>query len=243
MKEKELENQENEEIFDVNDGADQYEDDGIEPSAQRKYVIYAALAAGAVLLLVGGWFGWNYMQEKAQAEASLKLARIRPYYDQGYYNEALNGLGGAVMRGERVVGLRAIADEYSNSETGKLAALYTASVLSATGDVGGAARYFDQASGASAVITRVGGLAGAASCKAQGNNSAEAAKMYEQAAEEAEKIGEGDRYRLFAAMHYEKAGNKESALKLYKHIAASPETMNEAVVEAKSGVVRLGGTL
>jgi predicted negative regulator of RcsB-dependent stress response len=224
------------------DAEEFYEEDYIEESTQRRYLRYAAIAAGVVLLLVGGFLGYQYYQNNAQKEASLKLARIRPYYDQGYYDPALNGLGNATMRGERVVGLRSIADDYSSTETGKLAALYAANALVMMGDMNGAERYFNQASGAGAVVTKIGGLAGLASCKAQANNSAEAARLYEDAASAAEQIGEDDRYRLFAALHYEKAGNKETAIKLYKRIAASPD-VSEFANEAKAGIIRLGGSL
>jgi hypothetical protein len=44
-------------------------------------------------------------------------------------------------------------------------------------------------------------------------------------------------------LHYEKSGNKDAALKLYKALAASPENIGDTITEAKAGVVRLGGSL
>jgi predicted negative regulator of RcsB-dependent stress response len=243
MKEKELDNQhENEEeIFD--DGAEFVEEYEEQNSLlQNKYLRYGLIGAVAVLVIAGGWIGYSYYQDNAQQEASLKLARIRPYFDQGYYNEALNGLSGATMRGARLVGLRNIADDYGTTETGKLAALYAATALFAMNDIPTAERYFNQASAASASITRVGGLAGMAACRAKSGNNEGAAKLYEDAAKESEKISDDERYRLFAALHYEKAGKKDEALAIFKRIAASQE-FSEIVHEAKAGVVRLGGTV
>jgi tetratricopeptide (TPR) repeat protein len=213
-----------------------------ESEAQRKRLIQMiVIGIGVVALLVGGFLFYRYNQQKTEAEAALKLSRIRPFFDAGQMEPALGGVVGTI-RGEQVIGLTAIANQYGSSETGRLAALYAGSALASLNRYSEAESMFDKASAASSDITRMGGLAGIASCKAQANSSAEAAKFYEQAAEIGAKLGDEDRFRLFAAMHYEKAGQKDKALSLYKSIAASQE-FSETINEAKAGIIRLGGTL
>jgi tetratricopeptide (TPR) repeat protein len=210
--------------------------------AQRKRLIqFALIGIGTIILLVGGILFYRYNQQKTEAEAALKLSRVRPFFDAGQMEPALGGVSGTI-RGEQVLGLTAIANQYGSSESGRLAALYAGSALASLNKYGEAETMFDKASAASSDITRMGGLAGIASCKAQVGSSAEAAKFYEDAAAIGAKLGDEDRYRLFAAMHYEKAGQKEKALALYKAVASSQE-FSESINEAKSGVIRLGGTL
>ncbi|MCU0425202.1 MAG: hypothetical protein MUF71_06195 [Candidatus Kapabacteria bacterium] len=210
--------------------------------AQRKRTMQFALAGLALLaVLIGGFLFYRYTKQNTEKEAALKLSRIRPFYDAGQLEVALGGVSG-MIRGEQVVGLTAIANQYGSAESGRLAALYAGTATASLGRYAEAERFFDQASGASSDITKMGGLAGLASCRANSNQSEAAAKLYEEAAAIGAKIGDEDHYRILAAMHYEKAGQKEKALALYRAVAASPE-FSEAINEAKAGIIRLGATL
>jgi len=210
--------------------------------AQRKRAIQFAIAGLAVLaVLIGGFLFYRYTKQNTEKEAALKLSRIRPFYDAGQLEVALGGVSGTI-RGESVVGLTGISSQYGSSESGRLAALYAGNALSTLGRYSEAERYFDQATAASSDITKMGALAGLASCRATGNQHAAAAKLYEDAAAIGAKLGDEDRYKLFAALHYEKDGQKDKALTLYRAIATSPE-FSEAVNDAKAGIIRLGATL
>jgi tetratricopeptide (TPR) repeat protein len=210
--------------------------------AQRKRAIQFAVAGLAVLaVLIGGFLFYRYTKQNTEKEAALKLSRIRPFYDAGQLEVALGGVSGTI-RGESVVGLTGISSQYGSSESGRLAALYAGNALSTLGRYSEAERYFDQATAASSDITKMGALAGLASCRATGNQHAAAAKLYEDAAAIGAKLGDEDRYKLFAALHYEKDGQKDKALTLYRAIATSPE-FSEAVNDAKAGIIRLGATL
>jgi tetratricopeptide (TPR) repeat protein len=235
----------NKEILEDNDNEEliEYSDETLtDAEVQRKRLLQIAIGVVVlIVLIVGGFLWYRSNKQSTEKEAALKLSRIRPFYDAGQFDVSLNGVSGTI-RGEQVVGLTAIANQYSGAESGRLAALYAGGAFASLGRYAEAAPLFDQASGASAEITKMGGLAGLASCKAQANSSLEAAKLYEDAAAIGAKLGDEDRYRLFAALHYEKAGQKDKALALFRAIAASTE-FSEAVSEAKAGVIRLGGTL
>jgi tetratricopeptide (TPR) repeat protein len=213
-----------------------------EEDERRKRIIqYAVIALAAVVAIVGGLLFYRYTQDSAEREAALKLSRIRPFYDAGQLEVSLNGVSGTI-RGEQVPGLTAIANEYSSVESGRLAALYAGNAFVALERFAEAERYFNIASGSGSDITKMGGLAGLASCKAQAGANAEAAKLYEQASALGAKLGDEDRYKLFAALHFEKAGQKDKALQLFTAIANSTE-FSDAITEAKAGIIRLGGTL
>ncbi len=210
--------------------------------AQRKRMIQFALAGLAVLaVLIGGFLFYRYTKQNTEKEAALKLSRIRPFYDAGQLEVALGGVSGTI-RGESVIGLTAISSQFGSSESGRLAALYAGNALSTLGRYSEAERYFDQATASGSDITKMGALAGLASCRATGNQHEAAAKLYEEASAIGAKLGDEDRYKLFAALHYEKAGQKDKAIALYRAIAGSPE-FSEAVNDAKAGIIRLGGTL
>ncbi|MCS6809607.1 MAG: hypothetical protein RML40_05655 [Bacteroidota bacterium] len=225
---------------------DSVEDDSTlelsEAEAQRKRILQIALAGVAGLaLVIGGILLYRYNKQNTEKEAALKLSRIRPFYDAGQFEVALGGVSSQI-RGEQVIGLMAIANQYGSAESGRLAALYAGIALSSLGRYNEAERYFDQASAASSELTKMGGIAGLASCRAQNKQFEAAAKLYEEAAAIGGKIAEEDHYKLLAALHYEKAGQKDKALTLYRSIASSQE-FSDAINEAKAGIIRLGGTL
>ncbi len=155
------------------------------------------------------------------------------------FARALDGVTDRTVRGEQIVGLKYIADTYSNVEPGKVAALLAGQALVNLDKYQDAQRYFDIATSADAGLIQAGAYAGLGAIASQANNFAEAAKQYEQAATIAKGLIEDEQYQLYAAMMYEKAGNKEQAIKFYRAIVAQNEFADIAN-EAKAGIIRLG---
>lgn len=207
---------------------------------QRKkitqYIIIGVVAV--VVAVVGGYIYTGNKKDDAQ-KAALHLSRIRPYYDMRDFARAIDGVTDRTVRGEQIVGLKYIADMYGSVEPGKVAALLTAQAFVGLDKYQDAQRYFDMATGSDAGLIQVGGYAGLGAVASQANNFAEAAKQYEKAAQISKGLTEDDQYQLFAAMMYEKSGNKEQALKLYRGIILQNE-FAETANEAKAGIVRLG---
>ncbi len=208
----------------------------------RRYLIITSVALGIVFV---GYIGLNsYLNSQAekQREAATELSRIRPYYESGDYQVALDGDPSKSIRGASIIGLAQIAGEYADTEAGKLAALYAGQASRMIGDYTQAEKYFDMAGSAEATMTRIGAQAGLAACKAKSEQFSEAAGLYEQASTLAKDTGNDEHYQLYAAMLYERAGETGEALRMYKGIISSNE-FSEFAGEAKSGLVRLGASI
>jgi tetratricopeptide (TPR) repeat protein len=205
---------------------------------EKNLTLIIGVVAG-VAVLIGGYVWFSKSSAENEELASLALSRVKSYYETGDYQKALAGDPTKTVRGEQIVGLQAIVDEYGGTNAGKVASLYAGNALLALNKASEAESYFDKASGSSSDIVAVGGKSGIAACKEQSGDYQSAASMYEGILSQAEKTGSKDRTLLMAGLNYEKAGNKEKAEKMYRDLLAEFEN-SEFVGEAKSGLVRIG---
>lgn len=208
---------------------------------EKNLMLIVAVIAG-VAVLIGGYAWYSKYSAENEELASLALSRVKSYYEAGDYQKALNGDPSKTVRGEQVIGLQAIVDEYGGTNASKVASLYAGNALLALNKASEAESYFDKASGSSSEIVAVGGKSGVAACKEQAGDYQSAAGIYEGMISQAEKTGSKDRTLLMAGLSYEKAGNKEKAEKMYRDLLAEFEN-SELVGEAKSGLVRIGTVL
>lgn len=212
------------------------------PDPVKKNIIYAGVAIGVVVLAVIGIFFYRNSAEKKQVEADLALSRVQNFYETGDYAKALNGDPSLIMGGQSVIGLKKIAKDYEGTEPGKLAALYAGNALAIQNNYTEAQEYYTIAEGADADLTKMGAMAGLAAVKDKAGQYKDAAELYKKAADIADKTGNKEFYQLSAALLYEKANDKNEAIKLYREIVASNE-FSEFAGEAKAGILRLGETL
>lgn len=207
----------------------------------KKKLIYIGGAVAVLVLAVVGITFLNSQKAEKQKEAALELAKVQSLYDAGDFKKALDG-GISPASGLSVKGLKSLVSQYESTEPGRLAALYAGNALVQENNYSEAAKYFAIAEGADAELTRIGALAGQAAVKDKAGQYKEAAQLYTQAAELAETTGNKDFYQLSAALLYEKANDKNEALKLYREIVASNE-FSEFAGDAKAGILRLGENL
>lgn len=200
---------------------------------------YGIIAAAGIILVVAAYGIWRSMHQEREQEASLALSRVMPYLEAQQYDEALNGDQKKSIRGEPVQGLLAIADTYSGTAAGQTAAFYAGRIFYDQKRYDEAARSFEHAVASDAQLVSLGARAGIAACKEQRRQFQEAAAMYERIAYEAEVIGAKDKYTLLAAQCYEKSGNAQQAIRLYKALLAEFE-FSEYAPDAKAGLARLG---
>ncbi len=196
----------------------------------------------AVVVAVLGFVYYRNAQNEKEQEAALALSRISSYVEAHDYAKALNGDPTRKIRGNDVIGLLAIVDQYGSTNAGKTAALEAATAELSLGKTDDAEKHFELASGSESAIVRANALAGSASCLEQKSNFAEAAKLYEKAIDASDKIANKDRYEYYAALCYEKAGNKEMAIKWFKNLILEFE-YSEFASDARSGLTRLGTVL
>ncbi len=213
----------------------------IVPDHVKKKIIYIGGAVAVLVLIVFGVYFYKGLQAEKQEESAFALSQVQPLYEAGNYQQALDG-GVVPGSGKQAKGLKAIANEYKGTEPGMLAALYAGNALVQQNNYPEAATYFAIAEGADAELTRIGALSGQAAVKDKAGQYKEAAQLYMQAAELAERTGNKEFYQLSAALLYEKANDKNEALKLYREIVASNE-FSEFAGDAKAGILRLGESL
>lgn len=193
---------------------------------------------GIVIVAIVAVVFYNKSRNKKEQEASSALARVRTIYENGDYSKALSGDATKLIRDTPLLGLQGIVEQYGSTENGKVAALYAGNSLISLKKHVDAAGYFEKAQGSASVEVSVGALIGLAICKEEQKDYLNAGDYYEKAAQLTLQNLLKDKYKLYAALNYEKAGNKEKAEKYFREIIRG-ESM-EYIGESKSGLTRLG---
>ncbi len=202
----------------------------------RNIIIIVSIA----IVVIGALSYFFKVQSDAKSnKASLALSRVLPFYATQDYDRALNGDPSVRVRGEKIMGLKAIVEEYGSTESGMLAALYAGNIMLDKGQVNEAKKYFETAGDSESELVVTGANAGIAACYEKENNFAEAAKLYEKTSKTATEGGIKERYLLYAGLCWEKANNKEAAIKFFREVIGLDE-YSEFAGDAKSGLVRLG---
>lgn len=177
------------------------------------YDEYRRLAQGigvALLVLVLAIPGYLYYHQQQEQEANQRLGQILPVYEQGNYQQALDGAGDRT-------GLLTIADDYSNTDAGNLATFYAANALYRLEKYDRALTYFQRFEKGQDFL---GASAFAAQAAIQENKGSlpRAAELYEQAASQYKNKLTAPRYLLNAGQAYEEAGQYEAAMDAYQRI-------------------------
>ena len=164
----------------------------------------------ALLVLVLAIPGYIYYHQQQEQAANQHLGQILPVYEQGNYQQALDGTG-------EQAGLLTIAGDYSNTSAGNLAAFYAANALYQLEEYDRALTYFQQFEKSENFI---GASAFAAQAAIQENKGAfeRAGELYEQAAGQYQNKLTAPRYLLSAGQAYEEAGQYEAAMGVYQRI-------------------------
>lgn len=231
---------ENEEIDVVSENENHAkESKGVNAFVQRNGKLIIILSV-AVIVVVGLILLFKANNEKNTTNASKALARIEEYYLKGEYENALYGNDTLpTIRGEKIIGLVDIVNEYGSTTAGKRAALYAGEALFVLGKYPEAKGYYEKAIQANIDIIKVGGLAGSAACNERDGKIKEAASEYQKASELITEDALKMRYLYFAALCYEKAGESDKAKDFYRNIL-NLNKYGEYNNLAKAGIVRLG---
>lgn len=210
----------------------------IEQNSKKVMIISIAVIAVTV-----GFFVIKGIIEKNNEEKNLKssvaLNRVLQYFSSGDYQKALDGDPNATVRGEKIIGLKAIADEYSGYDAGKIAALYAGNCLIMMNRHSEAEKYFDIASGSDSKMLQMGAYAGLGSVDEVKGDFNSALKNYEKATELAGNDDSKFRYTYYTGLCYEKINNKQKAEEMYRYILDEAKN-SEFIRFAKMGLVRIG---
>ncbi len=192
------------------------------------------IAAGAIILLGGGWLAYKYLVKVPKEEkAAEAIWQAENYFMQDSVQKALKGDG-------QFAGLEKIADQYDGTAAGNLADFYAGALSLKAGDFQKAVNHLkDFSTDSKPVQARAYKLLGDA--YAGINKNAEALSNYKKAAEEFtnDRVNTSE-YLFFAAYFADRVmNNKKEATELYKELAADyPETPK--AIEAEKYLAYMG---
>ena len=169
--------------------------------------ILSYVAIGLVGVAVIG-FLWTKNRADSNDKATTMLAKVIPYYDEGKYDPAING-----VPQEGTQGLQAIVDEHGSTKTGQLAKLYLANSYYALKNYDKALEYYNDISVSDKLVS-ASALAGAAACYEAKGDLSKAASYFEKAASKNMTPMQAPENLQRSAVDYAAVGKKEKAVEL-----------------------------
>lgn len=173
----------------------------------RNYLIGAGIG---LLVIIFAGIGYGFYQQNQSVKAAERLGAIVRLYEQGQYRQALDGT-------EQQVGLLELADRFSGTDDGNLAAFYAGDALFRLGEKEQALTYFrrydkgDDYIGASA-------YAGEAAVLEDQGDHERAADLYLRAVDAFPNPLTSPDYLLGAARNFEQVGDFDEARSAYERI-------------------------
>ncbi|MDP4173295.1 MAG: tetratricopeptide repeat protein [Bacteroidota bacterium] len=179
----------------------------LDENRSRLYV-YVGIFVALVALV------YFYIDHRAKnnEKANTELARVMDIYNQGAYQEAIDG-----RKGTNITGLKKIVDEYGSSENGETAKIFLANCYNFLGKFDEAFKYYDDYSGGIDEL-KATALAGKAGCYEAQKEYQKAAEAYKDAAHVSKTDVQNGEYLLNSGINYLKAGMKEKALEQFTTI-------------------------
>jgi tetratricopeptide (TPR) repeat protein len=198
------------------------------------------ILSATIIILVGLILLFRSNSEKNETNAMKALARIESYYLQGELENALFAPDSMnPVRGEKIIGLIKIVNEYGSTKAGARATLFAADAHYQLGKFSEAKIYYEKAIQSKIDEIKIGGYAGVASCNEKDGKLKDAAANYLKAVKLISDEGLQLRYLYFAGLCSEKAGDKDAAKKLYRQMI-NLNKFSEFNNMAKAGIIRLG---
>jgi len=177
-----------------------------------KYQNPVMIAAVAIIVLIGGYYGYKkYFQQPKEEKALDAIFKAEEYYRMDSLQKALNGDGLSL-------GFVKVVDKFGGTKAGNLARFYAGDCFLRTGDFNKAVKYLeDFSTSQKQVQARAYKLTGDAYAELGKND--EAISNYKKAAHHfTEDNNNSAEYLFFAAALSEKSGKTKEAIELYKEL-------------------------
>ncbi len=162
----------------------------------------------AGLVIIG--FLWTKSRADSNEKATAMLANLEPYYDEGRYDLAING-----VPQEGTQGLQAVVEEHGSTKAGEIAKLYLANSYFALKNYDKALNVYNDISVSDKMIT-ASAYAGMASCYEAKGDFNQAASYFEKAASKNMASVQAPENLQRSATNYAAAGKKEKAIELFQ---------------------------
>jgi TolA-binding protein len=177
---------------------------------RNKKNISIAVTVVAVLIIAAIVFLKNRADNSEKASA--QLGEVYSLFDGGQYQQAIDG-----MPERNITGLKSIVENYGGSPAGNYARFYLANAYFHLGKYDLALEQFDDFSPADDVLA-VSRLMGMGDCNEAMGKYKEAAGDYEKAATKYPQDANAAENLSNAARNFGRAGEKETAIELYKKV-------------------------
>jgi tetratricopeptide (TPR) repeat protein len=201
---------------------------GAESWIERNPKTVIAILAG-ILLLVGGYFGYQYYKDNQEAEAQREMFQAVYYFEADSLDLALNGDGNNL-------GFTQIIDDYGITEAANLANFYAGAAFLKQGKFEVARLYLEDFSSNDLLVqARAYSLIG--DTYMEEKNFEDAARYYEKAADYKPNKYFSPAYLMKAALAFEKSNQEDKAIGAYDKIIneyhESPELQEAKKFKAK----------
>lgn len=206
-------------------------------SKTEQYVEYNSkviLIIGAIILvLFGGYFAVTRLYLFPKNEEGMELLWKAEYWFE------IDSLEKALTGNESYYGFEYIADEYSSTQAGELAAYYTGIIYLRSGDYERAISYLEKADLSDHMLGAVA-LGATGDAYVELGNMGQAVKYFERAVDHSDNPLTAPVYLKKAALVYEDQGDFEKALANYREIKDKYPTSTEGR-NIESYIARVGG--
>lgn len=176
---------------------------------RNRTLVYGALVALVVLVLL--LVGWIWRQNVRGGEAAEHLGRIVTLYEEGQFQQALDGSEGRL-------GLVAIAEDYGRTDAGNLARFYAANANFELGNFEDARAFFSRYNKGNDILG-ASAIAGEAAALEALGEFRQAGDLFRRAALHVEIPTLSPQYLLDAGRAYESAGDYDRAVDAYRLVA------------------------
>ena len=170
------------------------------------------IGAGIVVILVIAFFLYTSNRKAKNEEAETKLSSVLVLYQQGKYNEAINGDAAA-----GIAGLNEITSNYGGTEAGQTAKFFLANCLYNLKDYDNALKNYDDYSGSNDII-KASCISGIGAIYEAKGDLKKAAEYYEKAAGVNKELVTNQENLFYAVRVYTQLGDKENANRVYKNL-------------------------
>lgn len=176
----------------------------------EKYRKQIYIYLGVLVVLAAAVYFYISNQSKNNEKANTELARVMDLYNQGAFQEAIEG-----RQGTNITGLKKIVDQYGSTENGETAKIFLGNAYNYLGKFDEAFKAYDDYSGSIDEL-KAAALAGKAGVYEAKKEFEKAASAYKDAAHISKTNVMNGEYLLNSGINFLKANMKEKALEQFK---------------------------
>ena len=192
---------------------------------EKNFKTLAAAIGGVLAVIIIALVVNQYYIQPKKAEAADNIAVAQQHFQQGMYEQALNGDG-------TNLGFLQVIDQYGSTPSGNIARLYAGLCYAQTEKYEEAVKFLEDYDLCDDQMVSNAAIAALGNCYAQLGQNEKAASTLLKAAKRANSTTLSPLFYLQAGQIYESLGNKDKALKCYEIIKNDyPQSMQRQDID------------